>query len=505
MRGDILTTADCGACDAHAVAHGVPGITLMNAAGAAVAHAVMQRWACRPVLVFCGPGNNGGDGFIAAQALSAAGWPVRVCLLADTARLVGDAAWARDQWTGRVESWDPALLEQAGLVIDGVFGAGLTRPLDGDAAEIVAALDGFDGPVVAIDIPSGWRGDHESAPELAVTADLTVTFNNLKPVHVLEPGASACGEVEMADIGIPVSWRNEISCLAQLNRPDLWWPAYPHRAADTHKHREGRLVVFSGGARSTGAARLAARAGLRIGAGLVTLASPPAALQINAAMSTAVMLARWETASDASTVLEKCRASACVIGPALGVDDKGAEAVASVLDSAVPTVFDADALTVMSQAHAACLGRLDARHVLTPHAGEFERLFPGWLERGPNKIEVVRAAAREVGCTILLKGADSVIAAPDGACVVNRHASPVLATAGSGDVLAGLIAGLMAQGVDAFRATCAACWLHGDVALNAGAGLIAEDLADALPARLTALQTRQRSRLSLQSLLQRRE
>lgn len=490
MSLDVLKTADTTACDRYAEAAGVPGSTLMEAAGAAVARAIVSRWARRPALVLCGPGKNGGDGFVCGRILRQAGWLVRIAVLGDVGRLDGDAAAALALWDGPVEAMSTESLGDAGLIVDALFGAGLSRPLGGIAAELVTALAARTIPVIAVDLPSGISGDRARLDGLAMRADLTVTFHARKPAHCLEPAASRCGELVVADIGIPDGWREAAAPIARINEPALWCDALPVLQAGTHKHQRGRLVVFSGGASSTGASRLAAIAGLRAGAGLVTLASPASALLVHAGALTAVMLKRWDAEADTGEFLTGLRASAAVIGPAAGIGETTRRAVGEALSQPAPVVLDADALTSFESNPSALFARLRPIDVITPHAGEFERLFPGLLTASVNRIEAVAEAARLAGCVVLLKGADTVIAATGQMPVINRHASPALATAGSGDVLAGLIGGLLAQAMPAFHATCAAAWLHGDAGLRLGAGLIAEDLPGILPGVLQALAAR---------------
>lgn len=502
MHDDILLTKDCGVCDRHAAENGVSGERLMDAAGRAVAAAIRHRWAPRPALVLCGPGNNGGDGFVCAAALREAGWPVRVALLGERGRLSGDAAWVADTWGDPVGEAEPGCFDGAGLIVDALFGAGLNRPPDGAAADLIAAMALCAAPVVAVDLPSGIDGDRAVADGAVAPAALTVTFHRRKPAHVLEPAAGLCGEVVLADIGIPDSWRFAVSPCAAENRPEHWYQFLPAARAGDHKHARGRLAVFTGGASSTGAARLAARAGLRAGAGLVTLVSPPGALLVNATASTAVMVRRWPDPADSAGLLEALRADAAVMGPAMGVGEKTREAVLAALAYPAMCVLDADALTSFETSPEELFHALRPGDVLTPHPGEFRRLFPDLAEAGSgNRIEQARSASQRAGCTVLLKGPDTVIAGPGRTPVVNRHASPALATAGSGDVLAGLIGGLAAQGMDGFDAACAAAWLHGDAALHLGAGLIAEDLTEAVPARLQALHREQRRRRALGHLL----
>tara|TARA_R110002126_G_scaffold161664_2_gene309547 strand:+ start:62 stop:1576 length:1515 start_codon:yes stop_codon:yes gene_type:complete len=500
MPLDVLKTADCGACDGFAASVGVPGPVLMEAAGLAVARAIRKRWARRPALILCGPGNNGGDGFVCGRILRQAGWPVRIALLGEPGGLKGDAAAALALWDGPVEAMTAASLGDAGLVVDAMFGAGLSRPLGGVAAQLVAILSERSIPVVAIDLPSGIGGDQPDPGGTTLRADLTVTFHARKPAHCLEPSASLCGELVVADIGIPGGWRGVVTPLGRINEPALWQGALPAPNAGTHKHQRGRLVVFSGGASSTGAARLAAITGLRAGAGLVTLASPGSAMLVNAGALTAVMLKRWDGEADSGAFLTTLRASAAVIGPAAGVGEMTRRAVCEVLAQPAPLVLDADALSSFEDEPQGLFERLRPIDVITPHAGEFERLFPGLLRASHNRIDAVLEAARRAGCVVLLKGADTVIAAPGRDVVINRHASPALATAGSGDVLAGLIGGLMAQSVGAFDAACAAAWLHGDAGLRLGTGLTAEDIPGMLLHVLQALSARSAQALALKRL-----
>jgi hydroxyethylthiazole kinase-like uncharacterized protein yjeF len=500
---EVLTNAACGACDRYAAGEGVPGVELMDAAGRAVATAIQARWAERPVVVLCGPGNNGGDGYVCARYLKEAGWPVDIVALTEIDALSGDAALAARAWDGPIGSASDGLPARAELVVDALFGAGLARPLEGAAAALIEEVGVREIPCVAVDLPSGWRGDGSDQEGVAGHANLTVTFHRCKLAHLLEPTATACGKTVLADIGIPVGWVDEVPMAARLNAPRLWVEAWPDRGPDTHKHEKGRLVVFSGGAGSTGAARLAAHGALRIGAGLVTLATPPSALLVNATHAEAVMLARWEGAETTLELLQDRRATASVLGPAIGVGERTREVLAQAARHDAPLVVDADALGSFAGEPDALAELVRTSDVLTPHAGEFERLFPGWLKSADNKLQAAQRAADVLGCTIVLKGPDTVIAAPNQTPVINRHASPALATAGSGDVLAGMIGGLIAGGMPGFAAACAACWLHGDVALRLGQGLTAEDIPAGLPTSLQALRRRLQRRIALNRLTSR--
>ena len=473
MTHEILTTTEMAKADAFAVAHGVPSLTLMENAGRAVAEAIAARFKPCPVTILCGPGNNGGDGFVVARLLSEDGFSVRVAHDADPK---ADAAAMSERWKGAREALTPTALDGAKLVVDGLFGAGLSRPLEGAYAQIVEALN--DLPVVAIDVPSGISGDTgQPLGGVYVKAALTITFFRKKPGHLLMPGRALCGEVMVADIGIPPE---AASTLLHENAPSLW--RIPRPNAEGHKYSRGHVVVVSGPSHATGAARLAARGALRVGAGLVSVASPPEAVAVNAAHLTAIMIKPVEGAAGLTGLLSDKRFNVVVIGPGLGMGSKTHEMVVAALTSGGSVVLDADAITSFKDDTEFLFRMLHDRCVLTPHAGEFERLFPGLLDQSASKLEAARAAARRAGCVVLLKGADTVIAAPSGKAAINANAPPTLATAGAGDVLAGLIAGLLAQGMPAFDAAACAIWLHGDAASRFGPGLIAEDLPDMLPA-----------------------
>ncbi|MDX2232883.1 MAG: NAD(P)H-hydrate dehydratase [Hyphomonadaceae bacterium] len=478
----IISVADMRAIDARSAALGVSTRTLMENAGAAVAASVQRRWSPRPTVVLCGPGGNGGDGFVAARKLAEAGWPARVGFLGERAALEGDAKDAASAWMGWVDPADPVLLEPGALVVDALFGAGLSRPLDGQAAALAAAARGFD--TLCVDVPSGIHGDGAAPTGPHFRADVTATFVRKKPAHLLEPGRSACGFVDVLDIGTPDGALGGVDGAAWPvlweNHPDHWplpWPG-----PETHKYGRGHVAVIGGPAGRTGAARLAARAALRAGAGVVTVVSPSDALAEYAAHLTAVMVTLEDAGEEGAP---PPRTNAVVIGPALGVGAEAGRRFSRALGLGKPLVIDADAITLASEAPSAFFAAVPEEAVLTPHAGEFRRLFPD-LEAAP-RVDAVRRAAERAGCVVLLKGADTAIGAPDGRVVVNGTGLPFLATAGSGDVLAGIIAGLMAQGMGAFGAACAGAWLHGRAGERLGPGLIAEDLPETLPAILNDL------------------
>lgn len=477
----IMSVTEMRAVDSASAALGVSTRRLMENAGAAVARAAAARFEPRPTAVLCGPGNNGGDGWVAARLLAEQGWPVWVESLVDRAALRGDAADAAAAFQGRVLGLAPDD-GAAHLVIDAMFGAGLARPLAGVVAARAAVL--APERTLAVDTPSGLPGDGAAPNGACVRAGTTVTFVAKKLAHVLEPGRELCGDVIVADIGAPAAALAEIEGRLWENGPPLWADALPWPARVAHKHGRGRAMIVSGPAIRTGAARLAARAALRAGAGLVTVLSPRDALAINAAHLTAIMLAETEEAEAIAAAARD--AHAVVIGPAAGLAPRTREAVLRLLRQEAQVVLDADALTVFEGDPANLFSALRAHDVMTPHMGEFRRLFPD-LAAAPIKTDMARLAAARTGCVVLLKGADTVIAAPDGRCVVNTRGTPFLATAGSGDVLAGLIGGLIAQGVASFEAACAGAWLHGAAGESLGPGLIAEDLPEAFPALFNAL------------------
>jgi NAD(P)H-hydrate epimerase len=469
---ELLTVAECAAVDRAALASGLDLAGLIERAGRAVAAGVRVRWTPRPVAVLCGPGNNGADGLVAARALARAGWPVRVGRLG-----VGGADH---------EPLAPAILDGAALVVDALFGAGLARPLRGTAAEVLAAARDRGLPSVAVDVPSGVTGDGGEAWGPVLPAALTVTFVRRKPGHLLEPGRSLCGEIVVADIGIPEPVVASVPAKARANDPGVWERALTFAGPGDHKHSRGHVVVAGGGPAASGAARLAAAAALRAGAGLVTTAVRTEALAVHAAHQTAVMVALAETAVDFAALLGDLGVDSVLVGPGAGVTPDTRERVLAALDSGRPCVLDADALTVFRDAPRALFDKLAPTCLLTPHEGEFRRLFA----ITGDKLSRARAAAATARAVVLIKGSDTVIAAPDGRALIAGDAPPWLATAGSGDVLAGLAAGLMAQGVPAFEAAGAACWLHATAARACGPGSTSEDLVAAVPGAVARLRAR---------------
>ena len=490
---ELLTTAEMAEADRLTIAGGTPGITLMENAGRAVADVAGSFLQGRAVIVVAGPGNNGGDGFVAARVLAERGHKVRVSFVGDRGRLKGDAALAAERWRGPVDQAEPAAVTGREVIIDALFGAGLDRPVEGLPRAMIEAMNASKAPVIAVDLPSGINGTSGAVMGAAVSASRTVTFFRRKTGHLLMPGRSHCGELSIADIGIPAGMLDRIKPATFANEPPLWSAQYPVPKPEGHKYARGHAVVVSGGLATCSAARLAARGALRAGAGLVTIASPREALAVNAAGSLAVMVRPVDGALELAEFLADKRRNAVAMGPGGGVGAAMREEVRAALASEAAIVLDADALSSFADEPAAlttAIGRHGGRGVvLTPHEGEFYRLFKSIASDSKvnSKLEKARLAAKESGAIVLLKGPDTVIAAPDGRASIAANAPPYLATAGAGDVLAGIIAGLLAQGMPAFEAGSAAAWLHGEAARTFGPGLIAEDLSEALPAVLRRL------------------
>jgi hydroxyethylthiazole kinase-like uncharacterized protein yjeF len=481
----ILTCDEVRACEQRAVEAGVSLSELMRRAGHACADILHAEFPEGRVVVLAGPGNNGGDAFIAAQRLVDLGRSLVLHELAPGGPRTEEGAAASRHWTGGHSPLEDLRLAPGDVVLDGLFGAGLSRPLSGDAAFAVEQVNASGAKVVAIDVPSGVSGDSGENSGAAIRADVTVTFGAKKLAHVLQPAAEVCGEVLVTDIGFGKFVAEVGGARLMENSPALWSDKLPWPDAAGHKHQRGRLAVVTGDAAHTGAARLSARAGLRMGAGLVTLLCPPDALIVAAKSVEAVMTASFADAGELVSLTS--HSTAVVIGPAAGVTPTTRANVEAMARAGRSLVLDADALTVFAGQADVLRKVLKASAVLTPHTGEFERLLPGLLAGSRNKVEAVRAAAARTGAVVLLKGPDTVIAAPDGRAVVNTHATPFLATAGSGDVLAGVIGGLLAQGLDPFDAACAGAWMHGDAGRRFGPGLTAEDLDGSLREALRAL------------------
>jgi len=481
----LLTPLQMGDADRVTRASGIDGFGLMEAAGSAVAVAVGARWPMRPVTVLCGPGNNGGDGFVAARHLEAAGWPVQLALLGSRDKLSGEAAHAASLWKGPLVPFSPESLEGAGIVIDAIFGAGLSRPLDGKALAMVESLKVRGIPVCAVDVPSGIDGASGIILGAAAPAALTVTFFRKKPGHLLYPGRGLCGDVEVADIGIPARVLDKIVPNTWENGPDLWLGGYPWPQAEGYKYKRGEVLVL-GGEAITGASRMTAKAASRAGAGIVTLAAPARVWSIYATSLIDEIVHSFDGLKEFEALLADRRRNVIAIGPGAGVGASTRQFVLAALATKRVVVLDADALTSFAEAPQDLFQAIVGPCVLTPHAGEFRRLF----HFEGDKLQRTRSAAKQSNAVVVLKGPDTVIAAPDGRAIINSNAPAQLSTGGSGDVLTGFVAALLAQGMPPFEAAAAAVWLHGAAATEFGLGLVAEDLANALPAVLQQLKAR---------------
>ncbi|MDD7971204.1 NAD(P)H-hydrate dehydratase [Roseinatronobacter alkalisoli] len=498
---EILTSAQMRAVEMAGIDSGAAtGSGLMERAGQCVVDALLRHWSlpenpAQNALILCGPGNNGGDGFVVARLLAAQGWQVLVCLHGDADKSPADARNNHARWAhmGPVHDLSQDILSALPpdmFLIDALFGTGLTRPVTGSLATLLQKMCHIPWRGrVAVDAPSGLCMDSGRVLGTVLPADLTVSFHRAKPGHYLAQGPECCGAITVADIGLTGDAPHppRTGLLDHHSTSDV------ARKTGGHKYTHGHALVLSGSVGKGGAARLAARAALRMGAGVVTLGCPPAALQENACRLDAIMLQPIRDSGALATALQDTRLNTICIGPGLGLSTREAGLIMTALDPGRASVLDADALTLLAQTPAG-LDALGPDCVLTPHAGEFARLFPDLAqnlrrepERGPaySKLDATREAAHRAGCVVLFKGPDTVIAAPDGRCAINSaqydRAAPWLATAGSGDVLAGMITGLLARGFPPFDAACAAAWLHVAAARRFGPGLIAEDLPDMLP------------------------
>jgi ADP-dependent NAD(P)H-hydrate dehydratase / NAD(P)H-hydrate epimerase len=456
----LLSVHQMSEADQLTINSGLPNTELMENAGEAVTQAIIERWPVQPAVVLCGPGNNGGDGFVVERLLRSAGWPVRAV---------------------HFHELNPASLGEATLVVDAIFGAGLTRPVTGEPKNTLDAAASKKLIIVAIDTPSGVVGDTGENIG-AVQANLTVTFFRKKPGHLLLPGRTLCGEIVVKDIGISDTVFSKITPTVFENDPSLWQSSLPLISDNHNKFHRGHALIF-GGFPMTGASRLAAHATARIGAGLTTIAVPENAFAVYAAGLLSIMVEPLKTSETFDELLTDLRFTGFLIGPSAGVGEHTKLRTLDILATGGPTVIDADAITSFKNSPATLFDAIKGPCVLTPHEGEFSRIF----SCEGDKLRRTRQAALISGAVVILKGADTVIASPDGSTVINANAPPTLATAGAGDVLSGIVLGLLAQGMPPFLASCAAVWIHGAAAKQFGPGLIADDLPDLLPRVLANL------------------
>ncbi len=490
---EILTAEEMSRAEQLAIEAGTSSLMLMENAGRGVAEEVVRRFPRGSrVTVLCGPGNNGGDGFVAARYLRERGYQVRLALLGRQEELSRDTKEMARRWDEAIESMSLQSLEGAQIIVDAIYGTGLRDAINGIPAQIIEEVTARSLPVVAVDVPTGIDATRGTVHGLAFKAQATVTFFRRKTGHVLLPGKLYCGDVRAVDIGIPTSVLGDIAPRTFMNDPDFWLRYFPRLKVDGHKYDRGHAIVVSGPMESTGAARLAARSALRVGSGLVTVATSKAAFYINAAHLTAIMLAPFDGAQGLSDVLSDTRITAVCIGPGAGSEADVRDQVSAVLASEATAVVDAEGLTAFSEEPSYLFDQIKARPtpvILTPHEGEFSRLFPE-LDNTGSKLDRARRAAEISGAVVILKGPDTVVAAPDSLASVSENAPPWLATAGSGDVLSGLVTGLLAQGMAAFDAAAAAVWVHSELAHAFGPGMIADDMPDLIPGVMQRLDKR---------------
>jgi hydroxyethylthiazole kinase-like uncharacterized protein yjeF len=465
----ILTAAQTRAAEDRAIAAGASVESLMARAGAGIAESVRRLASGSPVLLLCGPGNNGGDGYVAARLLQANGLTVRVAALGEPTTAAAIAA--RKAWDGPVEPFPAGDPREAPVVVDAVFGTGLSRPLAPDVARAIAALVGAARLSVAVDVPSGVDTDTGVLlnPLHCTAYTLTLALGALKPAHVLQPSAALCGTVRLLDIGLALDGDGRDRT---LQRPSVAAPT-----PEMHKYSRG-LVVVIGGA-MVGASALAAQAAMHAGAGYTLLFGDAPD------MPHALVQRAWSRAAfAAATEGKKPAQTAIVVGPGLGKGDDAAEKLETALASGFPLVIDGDALHLLDDA---LFARIEARSaeqpvILTPHAGEFKALFGDY---SGSKLDAARAAAARSGAVVVFKGPDTVVAHPDGRTRTATHANTWLSTAGTGDVLAGAVGTMLAG---AARAPAeAGVWLHAEAARRLGGAFLADDLALALSAVRAAL------------------
>ncbi|MDJ0612720.1 MAG: NAD(P)H-hydrate epimerase [Rhizobiaceae bacterium] len=480
---ELLSPSQMAIADQLTIKNGIPGIELMENAGQAVVDTLNFHFPkAQKILVVCGIGNNGGDGFVAARLLASLGKDVQVLVLGDVGKICGDAALALTKLNKNSLVDQCSSFAAFDVIIDALFGAGLDREIKSNFLDVINQINECKIPVLSVDLPSGIDGKIGKVMGGAIRADHTVTFFRKKPGHLLCPGRVYCGEVHLKQIGIDKSVLSNSGLEGLENQPGIWQKTYPLPGINGHKYHRGHTLALSGPPTSTGAARLMAQAALRSGAGLVTLASPRSALDINAANLTSVMLQLADSPSEVKNLLADKRFNCVALGPGLPPDSNTVEMVSSVLEMNRITILDAGALTAFSEHPDPLFEAITSSYCnvfLTPHDREFARLFPQQMKL-QSKIDRARYAAEVSGATIVLKGPDTVVATPLGQVSVSNHAPPWLATAGSGDVLAGVIAGLASQGMPAFEAASAAVWLHGDAANRLGPAMISSDLDEGL-------------------------
>lgn len=485
---ELLTPRQMGEADHMAAEiNGGDSFTLMENASQAVADVILDNYRqCRKIALLCGPGNNGGDGYMIAHILKKHGFEPQ-CFSLSEPRADSDAMKAFVLWGKTSSPIDEFVACDFDLIVDALYGAGLDRALDAALQNKIIKISESNVPVIAVDLPSGVFGRTGAIGGAAIRATKTVTFFRLKPGHVCYPGRAHCGEIILADIKIPDSVLQTIRPTYALNLPSLWSKSWPVLDYDTHKYRRGHAVVFSGPQTSTGAARLAAQAAARSGAGLVTVISPKDALVVHEMHLTSIMLKEMGSDEETLAFLEQRKVRSVVLGPAFTEFKRAFSLVKAILTKGkiFTLILDADALTAVAQKKEEAFGffkESPVNVILTPHEGEFSRLFPDIAGKTHlTRIEKAEEAAAKSGATIVYKGADTMIASANGRVAVNANGTPFLATAGSGDVLSGIIGGLSAQQMSHFEAACAGVWIHAQCGQIFGPGMIADDIISGIP------------------------
>ncbi|MFC3051140.1 NAD(P)H-hydrate dehydratase [Kordiimonas pumila] len=487
----LLTPAEASAADAWAINSGVSGLDLMESAGRATAEMLVEYIGTPletggEIIVLCGPGNNGGDGFVTARYLDDWGYPVRVIAVSSLDEMTSDAAEMAEIWRGQTDKIDAARLKNVSVVVDCLFGTGLSRPIEEPIADLINKVNALDAFKLAVDLPSGLDGVTGLPTGACFQADATVTFSYRKPAHLIAPGRFYCGgadHVHVADIGLPEESLSELDPQYFSNEPSLWGWCFPFQGPETHKYDRGHLLVLGGKEPTLGASRLASMAALRAGAGLVTLAAPSETYGVQAAALTDVMVRRFDSVFGFIGIMADHRIGTVILGPGSGISEKTVDMVQQAGRKERNMVLDADVLSSM-------IGRIEiisdiknCAVVLTPHEGEFIRLFPD-LDYKKDRLAAVRAAAKRACATVVLKGVSTVVADETGRVSIATNAPSWLAVGGTGDVLSGIIGSLLVQGMPAFEAASAAVWMHGEAGMKAGRGMIASDLVNAIPSIL---------------------
>tara|TARA_B100001105_G_scaffold252249_1_gene243430 strand:+ start:1905 stop:3404 length:1500 start_codon:yes stop_codon:yes gene_type:complete len=482
---EVLTSEQMYRADFLASKNGISSYQLMRNAGKRIAREIIKKHQKGRVLILCGRGNNGGDGFVVARLLSARGWPVQVGILKSLKKMKDDALRASEEWEGvTFELSLPQLKKRingCSVVVDALFGIGLNRPVKENIKGLINAINKSEIPCVSIDIPSGIDADSGKILGTAIKANETISFFRPKLGHILFPGREYSGNLIISDIGIPDSVIQKIKPTIFLNSPKLWNKKFPWPSYQDHKYSRGHALVM-GGEEMTGAARLAARACLRIGSGLVTIAANKSSSKIYKMEMPEILSVTVDSLHDLKKIISDKRKNVFLVGPGIGVSRLSSKKVLLLLSKKRPCVLDADAISAFKDSPKKLFKSVFPRCVLTPHEGEFARLFPKIAKRkNINKVAKCVLAAFDANGVVLLKGSDTVISRPDGLSVVNCNAPPTLATAGSGDVLAGIITGLIAQGMNSFDASVSGAWIHGEAAKLFGPGLVADDLPNLIP------------------------